>query len=265
MLAPRPDVRDCGTTSPSSAATSQAVGASLPAARIRGFPRRSARALRALASPPRRWTGARRPRPSSLSTTSTRTLAEELERLEPHGAGNPRPGLSGARRARGRPWRRSPTGASAAGSRAGAAICVRRLAPGRDEPFGSTASGGPFDIHYRISDGRDWGLQAEVLAAGEALRVKVRRLELAVLVSRGGLPGRPRGFVPAGPPARARRRVRRPPPAPEASGEPTTLLDGFDFTEIGRRANRCCASRPSARSGTDRGRACRRTCTPARR
>ncbi len=143
---------------------SQAVGASLPTAGYSAF-REEARALFRSAVPAEALDRREEAEAELALDDVDETLAGELSSLEPHGAGNPRPTFLARGVRAPNPW----TPVSDRGLRG-------RLARGRgdlrcvawsaDEALSDlTASGGPFDIHYRISDGRDWGLQAEVLAA----------------------------------------------------------------------------------------------------
>jgi single-stranded-DNA-specific exonuclease len=94
-------------------------------------------------------------------------LLRELALLEPHGAGNPRPVfLAREARAAG-PW-------SAVGERGlrgrlrlpGNGGHLRCVAWNASPELARLAAGSaPFEIHYRLEAQRDWGLQAEILAA----------------------------------------------------------------------------------------------------
>ena len=114
---------DSRIASPSSAATSQAVGGSLPADRLRRVPPRGAGTCSPRACRPRR-SYARREADAELAARAIGDAgsARELARLEPHGAGNPRPVFL------------------ARGVRAaGAVLSRRRLGPAR--PARATARG----------------------------------------------------------------------------------------------------------------------------
>lgn len=142
----------------------QAVGASLPQARWEDF-RAEARALFRAEIP----AGALAPceeAEAELELDSVdEELMRELSRLEPHGSGNPRPTFL-ARGARApAPWaavgERGLRGRLTAGRGA-----LRAVAWNADPALASLLAGGaPFEIHYRLVEQRDWGLQAEILAA----------------------------------------------------------------------------------------------------
>ncbi len=96
-------------------------------------------------------------------------LAAELARLEPHGAGNPRPVfLARGVRAAGE-FRPVGTGGLRGRLRAPAGD-VRAVAWQPPADFAAlTASGRPFDLQYRVAEDRGgWGLRVEVLEARAA-------------------------------------------------------------------------------------------------
>ncbi len=147
----------------------QAVGGTLPAGGFEAF-REEARALFAERIPacllvPRADAESELP-----MTQVTPDLARELARLEPHGAGNPRPVFlardvetAGAF---------LPVGASGLRGRlrAGGAD-VRCIAWQPDPDLAAlAASGGGFDAHYRVADDRGYGLQVEIVRARPAQR-----------------------------------------------------------------------------------------------
>jgi single-stranded-DNA-specific exonuclease len=96
-------------------------------------------------------------------------LAADLARLEPHGAGNPRPVfLARGVRAAGE-FR--PVGSSGLRGRLRApAGDVRAIAWQPPANLAAlAASGRPFDVHYRVAEDRGgWGLRIEILEARPA-------------------------------------------------------------------------------------------------
>jgi single-stranded-DNA-specific exonuclease len=143
---------------------SQAVGASLPAAGYASFREEALGLFRSAV--PAEALERREEAEAVLDLESVdESLAAELSSLEPHGAGNPRPTFLARGVRATAPWtpvsERGLRGRLARGS--GEVRCVA-WAPD-DRLSDLAASGAPFDIHYRISERRDWGLQVEVLAA----------------------------------------------------------------------------------------------------
>ncbi len=157
---------------------SQAVGATLPADRFAAF-REEARAL-FRAEVPAEALAPREEAEAELEIEEVGdALLRELALLEPHGAGNPRPVfLARGARASG-PW----TAVGERGLRgrlrladggahlrpAGNGGHLRSVAWNASPELARLAAGtAPFEIHYRLAAQRDWGLQAEVLAARAA-------------------------------------------------------------------------------------------------
>jgi single-stranded-DNA-specific exonuclease len=154
---------------------SQAVGATLPADRFAAF-REEARAL-FLAEVPAEALASREEAEAELAIDDVDdALVRELALLEPHGAGNPRPVfLARDARASG-PW--TAVGERGLRGRLRLAGAGGHLRPAGDgghlrcvawtatpELARLAAGAAPFEIHYRLGAQRDWGLQAEVLAA----------------------------------------------------------------------------------------------------
>lgn len=143
---------------------SQAVGASLPRAGFEAF-RQEARELFRAEIPAETlapWAEAE----AELELEAVDdALMRELARLEPHGAGNPRPTFlaSGARAAM--PW--SVVGENGLRGRlARAEGSLRGIAWNADPGLAELAAKDvPFEIHYRLAAQRGWGLQVEILAA----------------------------------------------------------------------------------------------------
>ncbi len=146
----------------------QAAGATLPARRFEAF-REESRAL----------FSARVPAAALVRTAEAEAevpieqvsfdLARELARLEPHGAGNPRPVLlaRGVRAAG--PF--LPVGAAGLRGRLRAPRGDVRCIAWQPDPGleGLAGSGEPFDVHYRLSeDRRGYGLQMEIVAVRAA-------------------------------------------------------------------------------------------------
>ncbi|HEY2797678.1 MAG TPA: single-stranded-DNA-specific exonuclease RecJ [Thermoanaerobaculia bacterium] len=145
---------------------SQAVGATLPAERFAAF-REEARALFRSEVPAEALAPCEEAEAELEIESVDASLLRELALLEPHGAGNPRPVfLARGARASG-PW----TAVGERGLRgrlrlAGDGGHVRGIAWAATSELARLASGtAPFEIHYRLAAQRDWGLQAEVLAA----------------------------------------------------------------------------------------------------
>ena len=143
----------------------QAVGASLSLARFDDF-RSAARRLFRERVPPdalRRRSAAEAELPLERLDAA---LAADLARLEPHGAGNPRPVfLARGVRAAGE-FR--PVGAAGLRGRLRASTGdVRAIAWQPPADLAGLAAGGrPFDLHYRVGEDRGgWGLRIEVLEA----------------------------------------------------------------------------------------------------
>jgi single-stranded-DNA-specific exonuclease len=154
---------------------SQAVGATLPADGYAAF-REEARALFRAEVPAEALTPCEEAEAELEIEDVDDALLHELAMLEPHGAGNPRPVfLAREARASG-PW----TGVGERGLRgrlrladggghlrlAGNGGHLRCVAWSASPELARLAAGtAPFEIHYRLAAQRDWGLQAEVLAA----------------------------------------------------------------------------------------------------
>ena len=146
----------------------QAVGGSLPLARFDDF-RRAARELFRERVPSDAFV--RRPAAEAelpLERLDAAVVAD-LARLEPHGAGNPRPVfLARGVRAAGE---FTPVGASGLRGRLRApAADVRAIAWQPPSGLaGLAASRRPFDVHYRVAEDRGgWGLRVEILEARPA-------------------------------------------------------------------------------------------------
>jgi single-stranded-DNA-specific exonuclease len=145
---------------------SQAVGASLPADRFEGF-REEARALFRAQVPAEALLRCEEAEAELEIDGVDDALVRELALLEPHGAGNPRPVFLARGALAAGPW-------AAVGERglrgklrlAGPGGHLRAVAWSPDPELARLAAGAaPFEIHYRLAAQRDWGLQAEVLAA----------------------------------------------------------------------------------------------------
>jgi single-stranded-DNA-specific exonuclease len=146
----------------------QAAGATLPARRFEAF-REEARALFRARIPAAALVRTAEAEAELPIEQVSGALAGELARLEPHGAGNPRPVLlaRGVRAAG--PF--LPVGAAGQRGRLRApGGDVRCIAWQPDPGLGALASSGePFDVHYRLSDDRrGYGLQIEIVAARAA-------------------------------------------------------------------------------------------------
>jgi single-stranded-DNA-specific exonuclease len=143
----------------------QAVGGTLPAAGLDAF-REEARALFAERVEPSLLVPLSEAECELPMTDVTPGLARELARLEPHGAGNPRPvflarGVEAA-------GAFLPVGASGLRGRlrTGDGGSVRCIAWQPDPGLAAiAASGAGFDAHYRIADDRGYGLQVEIVRA----------------------------------------------------------------------------------------------------
>jgi single-stranded-DNA-specific exonuclease len=143
----------------------QAVGASLPMARFAEF-RSQARALFSSQVPPEALTWHPEAETELPLESVQDDLVEELLRLEPHGAGNPRPTfLARGVRAAGPMTSVGPGGLRGRLRRSGSDLPCIAWDPG--EHLAKLASGGsPFEILYRVAGPRrGWGLQVEILAA----------------------------------------------------------------------------------------------------
>jgi single-stranded-DNA-specific exonuclease len=142
----------------------QAVGGTLPAAAFEDF-RTDARAL-FRERVPREALTPRAEADAELSLEQVDTgLLRDLARLEPHGAGNPRPVFL----ARGAQvvGAFSPVGsAGLRGRLRGAHDGIRAIAwqPSADLS-GLLASSGSVDLHYRLEEDRGYGLRAEIVRA----------------------------------------------------------------------------------------------------
>jgi single-stranded-DNA-specific exonuclease len=145
---------------------SQAVGATLPAERFAAF-REEARAL-FLAEVPAEALTPREEAEAELAIEDVDdALVRELALLEPHGAGNPRPVFLARDACASGPWTVvGERGLRGRLRQAGAGGHLRSVAwTGGRELARLAAGSAPFEIHYRLEAQRDWGLQAEVLAA----------------------------------------------------------------------------------------------------
>ncbi len=141
----------------------QAVGGSLPAEGFDAF-RADARALFRERVPPELLIPRLEADAELPLEAVGESLVRELARLEPHGSGNPRP-VFFARGAR-TFSSFSPVGTS--GLRGRLACRERGLRAIAWQPdstlTGLVSSGGPFDVHYRLSeDRRGYGIEAEIL------------------------------------------------------------------------------------------------------
>jgi single-stranded-DNA-specific exonuclease len=147
---------------------SQAVGASLPAAGFAAF-RTEARALFAELVPPEALARFEEAEAHVPLREVDGKLVAELARLEPHGAGNPRPVFL-ARQVRATAAFLSVGEHGLRGTLRTDRADLRCIAwqPGQD--LGRLAAHGrPFDMHYRLSeDRRGYGLQIEILVARPA-------------------------------------------------------------------------------------------------
>ena len=143
----------------------QAAGATMPAQRFEAF-REQARALFSARIPPAALVRTAEAESELPIEQVCPDLAAELARLEPHGAGNPRPVFLARGVEAAGPFH--PVGSAGLRGRLraprGDVRCIAwQPDPGLDR---LAASGRPFDLHFRLSeDRRGYGLQVEIVAA----------------------------------------------------------------------------------------------------
>ncbi|MGE5414332.1 MAG: single-stranded-DNA-specific exonuclease RecJ [Syntrophomonadaceae bacterium] len=145
----------------------QAVGGSLPAARLEEF-RLSARDVFRRRVPPEALVRRAVAEAELPLDALAPDLLAELSRLEPHGAGNPRPVfLARDVRAAG-PFR--PVGATGMRgrlrTRGGDVRAIAWQPPAGLDVLAE--SGRSLDLHYRVAEDREWGLSVEILEARSA-------------------------------------------------------------------------------------------------
>ena len=233
----------------------QAVGGSLPAGRVDEL-REAARALFARRIP----ASLLRPVSEADAELSADGVTPELlgwlERLEPHGMGNPRPVFAGRIRAS-RPFRAlGQTGVRGRLAReTGGDLECLSWSPGC---LAGAVRGDEFEAHFRVTRGRDGAAEAEIVAArpaagadrpragraggaagGCGFRAMTRRrlVELAVvLFGAAFLFYLATSFQPGRRPGTSTRRSEKIPAPPDGTepGQPTTVLKGFDYTETVR-------------------------------
>jgi single-stranded-DNA-specific exonuclease len=145
----------------------QAVGATLSLTRFKTF-RAEARALFAERVPAETLTRFEEAESELPIEMISEGLPGELSRLEPHGAGNPRPVfLARAVRSSGALLPVGERGLRGRLRRARGEIRCIAWQPG--PALGSLAAdGGPFDIHYRLAPDRGFGPEVEIIAARPA-------------------------------------------------------------------------------------------------
>ncbi|HEY6099847.1 MAG TPA: single-stranded-DNA-specific exonuclease RecJ [Anaeromyxobacter sp.] len=141
----------------------QAVGGGLPAGRFEEM-REAARSLFAARIPAALLSPVREAEAELAADDVTPELLAWLERLEPHGMGNPRPLFAGRLRAASAFRPLGATGARGAALRPGGGGDLRCVSwnPG---PLGDIRRGEEFDAHFTLRRGRDGVAEAEIAAA----------------------------------------------------------------------------------------------------
>ncbi len=145
----------------------QAVGGTLPAARLEEFRRGALDVFRRRVPPEALVRRAVAEAELPLDALEPDRLAE-LSRLEPHGAGNPRPVFL-ARDVRASGPFRPVRAAGLRGRLRTSGGDVRAIAWQPPAGLGALAeSGQSLDLHYRVAEDREWGLSVEILEARPA-------------------------------------------------------------------------------------------------